>query len=43
MQVHSQNPEVWISEIEVIRRQFKKIGKVITEKDVMIHIIKNLP
>ena len=39
----SQDPDVWISELELIRTRLKKMGSDIDESYIMIHIMNNLP
>ena len=35
--------KTWISKLEVIRKRLKKIGNEISDEDMMIHIMNNLP
>ena len=37
------DPDEWITEIEFIRARLTAVGKVKDDKDVMIHILNNLP
>ena len=39
----SKDPETWISKLEVIRKRLKKMGNEISDEDMMIHIMNNLP
>ena len=39
----SQDPDVWISELELLRTRLQKMGSNIDESYVMIHIMNNLP
>jgi len=39
----SKDPETWISKLEVIRKRLKKMGNEISNDDMMIHIMNNLP
>ncbi len=37
------DPDEWISNLEVLRRKLKAMGHTISEQDMMIHVINNLP
>ena len=37
------DPEVWISGLEVIRQKLKNMNYIISDEDLIIHIINNLP
>jgi len=39
----SQDPDVWISELELLRTRLQKMGSNIDESYIMIHIMNNLP
>ena len=39
----NKDPEVWISKLEVIRKRLKKMSNEISDEDMMIHILNNLP
>jgi hypothetical protein len=39
----SVDPEVWITELEVLRRRLKACGHVLTDDDIIIHVISNMP
>ena len=39
----NKDPEVWISDLEVIRRKFINMKVQITEEDMMMHVINHLP
>jgi hypothetical protein len=37
------DPDEWISNLEVLQRKLKNMGHIISEQDMMIHVINNLP
>ena len=39
----NKDPEIWISKLEVIRKRLKKMSNEISDEDMMIHILNNLP
>ena len=39
----NKDPKIWISKLEVIRKRMKKMSNEISDEDVMIHILNNLP
>jgi hypothetical protein len=39
----SVDPEEWITELEVLRRRMRACGHILTDDDVIIHIISNMP
>ena len=39
----SQDPDIWISELELLRSRLQKMGTNIDESYIMIHIMNNLP
>ena len=39
----SQDPDVWISELELIRTRLKKMGTTLDDMYVMMHVLNNLP
>ena len=39
----SQDPDVWISELELIRTRLKKMGTALDDMYVMMHVLNNLP
>ena len=39
----NKDTEIWISTLEVIRNRLKKMSNEISDEDMMIHILNNLP
>ena len=38
-----ENPEDWITQLEIKRTKVKRMGHIISDEDFMIHVLKNLP
>ena len=38
-----QDPDDWITELDILRTQLEEMGHMISDKDFMIHILNNLP
>ena len=39
----AEDPEVWISKLEKLRSKIDQLGSKITDDDLLIHILNNLP
>ena len=37
------DPDEWITKLEILRKRLKKMGTIINDEDLMIHILNNLP
>ena len=39
----SEDPDVWISELEILRSRLNELGPVIDDEFLILHILNNLP
>ena len=38
-----EDPDEWITKLELIRRRLKTVGAPIQEEDLILHVLNNLP
>jgi hypothetical protein len=39
----NQDPDKWLQELEALRRRMINLGHVITDGDLILHVLNNLP